>query len=145
MAKILCLAKSGFGKTTSYCGREKLGIKESMNFTDLQNVEDRVKNFCGEKVYGNADIEDFINSYANADFVVTDSFHGTCLAIVFNKPFISIANKDGGEKRVVSLLKGLNLLDRLVYSVDEIYEIKTSGRQHSFKKLPNDFNSSRVR
>lgn len=27
MAKILVLAKSGFGKTTSYCGRAKLGIK----------------------------------------------------------------------------------------------------------------------
>lgn len=27
MPKILVLAKSGFGKTTSYCGREKLGIK----------------------------------------------------------------------------------------------------------------------
>lgn len=27
MAKILVLAKSGFGKTTAYCGREKLGIK----------------------------------------------------------------------------------------------------------------------
>ena len=27
MAKILVLAKSGFGKTTSYCGRGKLGIK----------------------------------------------------------------------------------------------------------------------
>ena len=27
MAKILVLAKSGFGKTTSYCGRKKLGIK----------------------------------------------------------------------------------------------------------------------
>ena len=27
MAKILVLAKSGFGKTTSYCGREKFGIQ----------------------------------------------------------------------------------------------------------------------
>ena len=27
MAKILVLAKSGFGKTTSYCGRAKLGIR----------------------------------------------------------------------------------------------------------------------
>lgn len=27
MVKILVLAKSGFGKTTSYCGRKKLGIK----------------------------------------------------------------------------------------------------------------------
>ena len=27
MAKILVLAKSGFGKTTSWCGRKKLGIK----------------------------------------------------------------------------------------------------------------------
>ena len=27
MAKIMVLAKSGFGKTTSYCGREKFGVK----------------------------------------------------------------------------------------------------------------------
>ena len=27
MAKVLCLARSGFGKTTSWAGREKLGIK----------------------------------------------------------------------------------------------------------------------
>lgn len=27
MTKILCLAKSGFGKTASYCGREKFGIR----------------------------------------------------------------------------------------------------------------------
>ena len=86
-----------------------------------QDVENRVKCFCGEKVYGNTDIEEFINAYANSDFIVTDSFHGTCLAIIFNKPFISIANKERGEKRFVSLLKGLKLLDRMVYSVDEIY------------------------
>lgn len=101
--------------------RESMQINTSMNFTDLQNVTERVAVFGDEKVYGNAEIEDFINAYANTDFVVTDSFHGTCLAIIFNKPFISIANKARGERRFVSLLDWLGLSERLVFDINDIY------------------------
>lgn len=102
--------------------QEKIGLKECTNLTDLQNVEERVKKFQGEKVYANVEIEDFLKAYVNAEFVVTDSFHGTCLAIIFNKPFISIANKERGEKRFKSLLKWLGLEGRMVNDVKEIYE-----------------------
>lgn len=102
--------------------QEKIGLKECTNLTDLQNVEERVKNFQGEKVFANIGIEDFLKAYVNAEFVVTDSFHGTCLAIIFNKPFISIANKERGEKRFKSLLKWLGLEHRMVYDIKEIYK-----------------------
>lgn len=101
--------------------KEQKHIGSNINFTDLQNVKERMNGFEGEKVYGNAEIEDFIKAYINAEFVVTDSFHGTCLAIIFNKPFISIANKKRGEKRFISLLNWLGLTNRLVYNLDEIY------------------------
>ena len=102
--------------------KERLQMKSIVNFTDLQQVEERVRRFEGDPVYGNAEIEDFVKAYAGAEFVVTDSFHGTCLAIIFNKPFIAIANKERGEKRFVSLLKWLQLSDRLVFDVDDIYK-----------------------
>lgn len=102
--------------------KEKMNIPSSINFTDLQNVEMRMEKFGGEKVYGNAEIEDFIKAYANAKFVITDSFHGTCLAIIFNKPFVSIANKERGEKRFISLLKWLGLSHRMIFDLNELYD-----------------------
>lgn len=101
---------------------QKKSLDKFVNFTDLQDIADKISAFGEDGVNANAEIEDFLNAYSNADFVVTDSFHGTCLAIIFNIPFISIANKKRGEKRFVSLLKWLGLMDRLVYDVNEIYE-----------------------
>lgn len=56
----------------------------------------------------------------NAEFMITDSFHGLAFAIIFNKQFICIANKSRGAARMESILKLLNLTDRLVYEGQEI-------------------------
>ena len=45
----------------------------------------------------------------NCEFVMTDSFHGVCFAIIFNKPFAVYINKDRGASRFYSLLKLLHL------------------------------------
>ena len=102
--------------------REKLKLNRHMNFTDLQDIEARIKAFEGEDVNANAEIEDLLKAYKNADFIITDSFHGTCLAIIFNKPFISIANKQRGEKRFVSLMENLSLSTHLLHDIDDLYK-----------------------
>lgn len=102
--------------------KKRLGINTAVNFTDLQQVEERINKFGDDFVYGNAEIEDFVKAYERADFVITDSFHGTCLAIIFNKPFISIANKQRGEKRFISMLNWIQLTKRLIFDVNDIYK-----------------------
>ena len=72
-------------------------------------------------VFANHAIEDLVKAYSLCDFVVTDSFHGTCFAIIFNKPFISIANHSRGAKRFESLLRWTGLTSRMVNTVDEIF------------------------
>lgn len=64
-------------------------------------------------------VEEWIKGFMDAEFVVTDSFHGTVFSILFNKPFISIANKNRGLTRFTSLLKLFNLEDRLIFSLKE--------------------------
>lgn len=100
--------------------RDKLKINDMVNFTGLQNVDQNIKNFEGESVYVYAEIEELIKAYRDANFVITDSYHGTCLAIIFNKPFISIANMQRGEKRFISLLNWIGLRNRLVMDLEEI-------------------------
>lgn len=65
-------------------------------------------------------IEDWIEGFYRASFVVTDSFHGTVFAILFNKPFIAVANVERGKTRFNSLLKLFGLENRLISSVDEL-------------------------
>lgn len=57
-------------------------------------------------------VEDTLRSIRDADIVVTDSFHGTCFAILFKKDFVVVPRDF--EDRFVSLLGRLGLLDRII-------------------------------
>ena len=74
----------------------------------------------------NVMMEDWVNYFMNADFVVTDSHHGLAMAIIFNKPFICINNPARGGTRFTSLLSMLNLEERLITPdqivADHLYE-----------------------
>jgi hypothetical protein len=59
-------------------------------------------------------VTSWIRGFMDADFVVTDSFHGTVFSIIFNKPFLAIGNEKRGMSRFVSLLRIFGLEDRLV-------------------------------
>lgn len=62
----------------------------------------------------------WLRGFKDAEFVVTDSFHGTIFSILFNKPFIVIANKERGLARFTSLLKMFELENRLIFSKNEL-------------------------
>lgn len=67
-------------------------------------------------------IEQWIRAFMDAKFVITDSFHGTVFCIIFNKPFLTLVNKNRGIARFTSLLESFNLLSRLV--INTHFEIK---------------------
>ena len=62
----------------------------------------------------NIEAEDFLKTFYNAKYVITDSFHGTAFSIIFNKPFLSIGNYGRGFERFIDLLSRLDLMGRLV-------------------------------
>lgn len=50
-------------------------------------------------------VPEFIDLFANADLVITSSFHGTAFAVNFGIPLISIVPNGDGDDRQSSLLK----------------------------------------
>lgn len=102
-----------------YYAQEKLH-KQFVNLINADHIEENRKKLNMDNTKADADIEEWLYYYQHSDFIITDSFHGTCFAIIFQKPFISIANTQRGEKRFISLLTELNLMDRLIYTFDEI-------------------------
>lgn len=59
-------------------------------------------------------LEQWLQSFKNADMVVTDSFHACVFSIIFNKPFIAVPNKERGASRFFSLLKTIGQEYRIV-------------------------------
>lgn len=62
---------------------------------------------------GNAELLGYIQ---NADYVITDSFHGTLLSIIFNKNFFTkISGTHAGvSSRIYDLLEHYGLIDRII-------------------------------
>lgn len=65
-------------------------------------------------------VTSWLKGFDNAEYIITDSFHGCAFAILFNKPFIAYGNKERGMARFNSLLKMFGLEDRLVVSESEV-------------------------
>lgn len=65
-------------------------------------------------------VTQWLKSFQDAEFVITDSFHGCAFSIIFNKPFIAIGNRQRGMARFTSLLKLFGLEDRLVADASEV-------------------------
>ena len=67
--------------------------------------------------------EDFVSLIRYADFIVTDSFHGTAFSLIFEKEFISINERvEKGKKndeRISSILNRVGLENRYL-TLDEL-------------------------
>lgn len=83
-----------------------------------------------EKQYGskvvkladsNESVENWLSAIKKCKLFVTDSFHGLCFALIFNKPFICISNKSRGAARFDSILEMLNIENQCINSIDETY------------------------
>lgn len=62
-------------------------------------------------------VSKWLAGFRDAEFIITDSFHGTVFSIIFNKPFIVINNFTRGSARFNSLLKMFGLENRMISSI----------------------------
>ena len=67
--------------------------------------------------------EDFLCLIKNAEYVVTNSFHGTVFSIIFEKKFYAVYN-EWGTSRLKTILEKVGLLDRYINDYDEIAQLK---------------------
>lgn len=65
-----------------------------------------------------ADAGEFLGLMEAAEYVITNSFHGTVFSILYERPFISMLHSDTGS-RTADLLTGLSLQSHILYDINE--------------------------
>lgn len=73
----------------------------------------------------NAGPIDFLNLLKNAQFVITDSFHGVCFSINFEKQFVCFSrfkenNRKHENSRVVDLLNQFNICEMVYFETPKV-------------------------
>ena len=89
---ILDLSEDKKRRINSVCN--SLGLKP-VYISEFYKTED------DKRVYPS--IYQWLYNIENSKYVITDSFHGCALSIIFNKPFLALSNQKRGRARFVSL------------------------------------------
>lgn len=63
-------------------------------------------------------VQQWLAAFCDADYVVTDSFHGCVLSILLHKKFVAVGNSLRGMARMNSLMSMFGLDGRLVQGID---------------------------
>ncbi len=111
------LDKSGYKRRII----EKISNKLNLEINSIY-LENDYSKFKSDKLL-KPSIGEWLYHFKEAKFVITDSFHGMIFSIIFNKQFLVLGNKERGVTRFTSLLKLLNLSNRLIMDVDNSDDI----------------------
>lgn len=97
-------------------------------FPYMRGYNEVDKNIVGDKLYDINPLQ-FVYLISNAEYVCTDSFHGTVFSIIFNKQFFSLrrysdVDTHSTNTRIVSLLEMLGLGNRLINPDTDVRQIR---------------------
>ena len=67
--------------------------------------------------------------------MVTNSFHGTCFALIFNKKVLGITNSAKGDARFDSLIKLFDIEKLTVEKIEDIYEREELFCEYNFQNF----------
>jgi len=85
--------------------------------------------------------ETWISLIANCDFLMTDSFHGICLALLFSKKFcVLMPEEDRGKTRIKEILREYGLEDRVVTDLEDFVSRDVYNRSIRFDAVEEKIN-----
>lgn len=88
----------------------------------IEKVSSLLPNYSMKNIGLNngAALNDWVASFRDAKFVITDSFHGMIFSLIFEKQFYVIPNIGRGVDRFDSILSLLDIEDRKILSLEDI-------------------------
>ena len=128
--KIVCYIFDMFGAKSSEV-REYLEKKYNKEVIMLTNAK--------------IPVEEFISAIKDADAIVTNSFHGTCFALIFNKKLLAITNSATGDARFDSLINLFDIKHLAIDTIDDIYTKKELFCEYDYNYFLSVLEQERIR
>ncbi len=92
-------------------------ISEYMNLKVVS--VSKKKRFKNESIYSDAGPEDFVKLFKNAEFVITNSFHGTVFSLIYKKRNCIVPHQKTSS-RMCDLMEKVGLSNRIIRNFNEL-------------------------
>lgn len=110
-------------------------LDKSKEYEDVYKyLEDKNGNFVYQLNINKNSVEDWLKAINDCKLFVTDSFHGVCFAIMFNKPFVCLRNKKRGDARFEALIKIFDIEKNFISQINEIYNFDLE-QNYDYKRI----------
>lgn len=111
---------SPFPELESFCH----SLSKELRLT-YKNINEK-KYLIRSIVWDRPSVEEWIKSIAEAELVVTPSFHGLAFSLIYKRQFIIIKNPNGDSRisRITNLLAELGLSNRFFNSIEEAQQAR---------------------
>lgn len=98
----------------------KLGLR-IIAVLDMKSGERQKTNWHTGELKENPTIEEFVYYIKNCKFLITDSHHGACFGMIYNKDLLTISNSQRGLTRFTHLFDMLEMSEHLIHNPADIY------------------------
>ena len=88
----------------------------------------------------NTSVEQWLRNFSEAEYVVTDSYHGVVFSLIFHKPFKLIMNESRGKTRFDGIEQQLHILLQEPIDWDELDQQIEKAREHAKEFLNKELN-----
>lgn len=119
-------------------------ISKKLNKKFILISDMRYKGYSKIAEKENISIEDFVYLCKNADFIISDSFHGACFSVIYQKDFISLVNAWRGIARY-KIFEDMGLKQYIYESIEDIYNISNFNFSIDYTLANNIIKNERIR
>lgn len=117
----------------SECSKEmNMPVRAAVDFA--YNSGDMIPDWSIDTVYG-VSHEEWLSLIENSSYMITDSYHGLCFALIYHKPFVALVNERRGKARFDTLIKFLGLEDCVVETVNDISKQMKCAMQIDWSRI----------
>ena len=80
----------------------------------------RATNAAKHRMFYEAGVEEFLSLVKNAEFVITNSFHGIIFSVQYNRPFYAFS-RDQCDTKITELMEMFGIQQRILVTGDEYF------------------------
>lgn len=103
---------------------------------NLQYVNNNKKTyFIGRLEWNRVGIDEWIRNIAEAQLVITRSFHGLVFSLLFHRQFAIISTNNGRSSRITNLLESVGLMDRYFLNTKDLLNSKIWERKIDYNEV----------
>lgn len=136
------LLENKYEEKYCYCYLRDLSTAKKLQIQDFCSRNQLIIFWCD----ANVSIEEFLARIKYAEYFITDSYHGLCFSLIFNKKFYCYYNKKRGNTRFDSLIEMLKIPQKCFISDESLslYDINLKSDYKSINANIESFKSESI-